>query len=99
MVFDYLHHRAYTGRGSNSAVMERALETWSGHDGRPELHYSTQKVGTRTGAHADMIDANDFVHFISLLPRRAVDVMLEAKTKDKALLKLRRDLRGLYELC
>ena len=98
MVFDYLHYRAYTGCVPNSAVMERAFETWSGHDGRPELHYSTQKLGARTGAHANMIDANDFVQFMSLLPHRAVDVMLEAKAKDKALLNLRRDLRGLYEL-
>jgi UV DNA damage endonuclease len=99
MVFDYLHHRAYTGRGANSALIERVFETWSAHDGRPELHYSTQKLGARTGAHADMIDANDFLHFVSLLPRRAVDVVLEAKAKDKALLKLRLDLRGLCELC
>lgn len=98
MVFDYLHYRAYTGSVPNSVLIERAFETWSGHDGRPELHYSTQKLGARTGAHANMIDANDFVHFISLLPHRAVDVVLEAKAKDKALLKLRRDLRGLYEL-
>jgi len=98
VAFDYLHHKAYTGRVPNSAIMKRALATWSDSDSRPELHYSTQKLGARTGAHADMIDANDFVHFISLLPHRAVDVMLEAKAKDKALLKLRRDLRGLYEL-
>ena len=98
MVFDYLHHRAYASCGLNSAVMERVFQTWSGHDGRPELHYSTQKLGARTGAHADMIDADDFLHFISLLPRRAVDVMLEAKAKDKALLKLRLDLRGRYGL-
>lgn len=98
MVFDYLHHRAYTGRASDPVAMERALATWSVSDGRPELHYSTQRRRARIGAHADMIDANEFVHFINFLPRRAVDVMLEAKAKDKALLKLRRDLRGLYGL-
>lgn len=94
MVFDYLHHRAYTGRVPNSAIMKRALATWSDSDGRPELHYSTQKRQARIGAHADMIDVKDFIRFIDDLPRRTVDIILEAKAKDKALLRLRRDLQG-----
>lgn len=98
MVFDYLHHRAYTGRVSNSAVMKRALVTWSDSDGRPELHYSTQKRRARIGAHADMIDVRDFTRFIDGLPHCTVDIMLEAKAKDRALLKLRRDLQGRYHL-
>jgi UV DNA damage endonuclease len=98
MVFDYLHYRAFTGRGSNSVIVKKALATWSNRDGRPELHYSTQKRGARIGAHGDMIDVRDFTRFIGSLPRCTVDVILEAKAKDKALLKLRRDLHGRYHL-
>jgi len=96
MILDYLHHRAYTNREPNSAEMKKIYETWSDRDGRPEIHYSTQKDGARKGAHADMINVKEFVHFINLLPRGSVDVMLEAKAKDKALLKLRHAMRGLY---
>jgi UV DNA damage endonuclease len=61
-------------------------------DGPPELHYSTQKTGSRPGSHSDMVDPRDFVRFLRLLPRTNVDVMLEAKSKDLALLTLRRKL-------
>ena len=98
MVFDYLHHRAYTGRQLNSAIIKRALATWSDSDGHPELHYSTQKRRARIGAHADMIDVRDFIRFIDVLPRCTVDVILEAKGKDRALLRLRRDLQDRYHL-
>ena len=98
MVFDYLHHRAYTGHVPNSDTIKRALATWSDSDGRPELHYSTQKRRARIGAHADMIDVRDFTRFIDGLPRCTVDVILEAKAKDRALLRLRRDLQGRYPL-
>ncbi len=97
MVFDYLHHAAYAGRALNSGILKRALATWSDSDGRPELHYSTQKRGARVGAHADMIDVRDFTRFIDSLPRCEVDVVLEAKAKDKALLRLRRELHDRYE--
>ena len=41
------------------------------------------------GTRADMIDANDFKRFLKILPDRNIDLILEAKAKDKALLKLR----------
>lgn len=68
MVFDYLHQRAYIGLVPNSTAMKLVFETWSDHDGHPELHYSTQRIGARKGAHADMIDVEEFVRFINLLP-------------------------------
>jgi UV DNA damage endonuclease len=97
MVFDYLHHRAFAGRVIDSGILKRALATWSDSDGRPELHYSTQKRGARVGAHADMIDTRDFARFIDSLPRHEVDIILEAKANDKALLRLRRSLRSRHE--
>jgi len=94
LVFDYLHHRAYSGHEPDTATLREVFKTWAESDGRPKLHYSTQRRGARKGAHADMVDAKDFLHFLNFLPGGNVDVMLEAKAKDKALLKLRRDLHG-----
>lgn len=44
------------------------------------------------GSHADMIDVQNFLRFLQVLPFRNVDVMLEAKAKDLALLDLRSQL-------
>jgi UV DNA damage endonuclease len=46
-------------------------------------------------AHADLIDPSAFEHFLELLGgRRDVDIMLEAKGKDLALLRLRDQMRA-----
>ena len=92
MVLDWLHHRANGVRVSENRLLDRVYSTWSIGDGPPKLHYSTQRQAARTGAHADMINAREFNRFLRTLPRQDVDVMLEAKSKDKALLELRRTL-------
>jgi UV DNA damage endonuclease len=92
IVFDYLHHKAFSNRPLKAGLLDQICATWSASDGRPEFHYSTQRNRARRGAHADMIDIRDFKRFLRALPQRDVDVMLEAKAKDKALLKLRRAL-------
>jgi len=92
MVFDSLHHRAYNTHSLEDRLLDRVYSTWSSSDGLPKLHYSTQKKPARIGAHANMINAGDFIRFLEILPERDVDIMLEAKSKDRALLKLRKSL-------
>jgi len=92
MVFDYLHQTALSGQFPNREILTRVCESWLVSDGRPEFHYSTQRRGSRAGSHADMIDFQDFLRFLKVLPSRSADVMLEAKAKDLALLTLRRQL-------
>jgi UV DNA damage endonuclease len=94
IVFDYLHCKAFSKRPLRTSLLDKVCATWSASDGRPEFHYSTQKNRARRGAHADMIDPNDFKRFLRVLPQTDIDVMLEAKAKDKALLQLRRDLQS-----
>ena len=92
MVFDYLHHITFSGKPPGKSLIAAVCESWSTSDGRPEFHYSTQKPDLRKGAHADMIDIQDFLLFLQVLPLRNIDVMLEAKAKDLALLDLRQQL-------
>jgi UV DNA damage endonuclease len=92
MVFDYLHQITLSGQLPNKEMLIEACKSWSAEDGRPEFHYSTQKTGSRGGSHADLIDFRDFLRFLRVMPSRSVDVMLEAKAKDLALLTLRRQL-------
>jgi UV DNA damage repair endonuclease len=76
-------------------VLEGIFATWTPRDGIPKIHLSTQAAGGPPGAHADFVDANDLLAFLRVAPpRRAFDCMLEAKQKDRALLRLRDDLRA-----
>ncbi len=89
MVFDLHHHRVLR-EDDWLPWFERILPTWEGQ--RPKLHFSTPRDGARSRHHADLIDPDDFRHHFERLSDPDVDVMLECKLKDKALLALRRAL-------
>lgn len=93
MIFDDLHHRAYAGEPPSRAMLSDVLATWDDpKDGRPKLHVSSQRPLARAGAHADGVDAREFRRFVATLPTTDVDVMLEAKAKERALFQLVTDL-------
>jgi UV DNA damage endonuclease len=93
VVFDWLHHHANPCRAPLAEVLPAIFETWGPEDGRPKVHLSSQARDAPAGAHADFIDVEDALAFFDALPRAPFDCMLEAKQKDRALLKLRADLR------
>jgi UV DNA damage endonuclease len=99
IVFDWLHHHANPCRRPLGEVLPAIFETWKPCDGRPKVHLSSQATAGPTGAHADFIDPADADAFFAALPDAPFDCMLEAKQKDRALLKLRADLakRGVIE--
>jgi UV DNA damage endonuclease len=94
VVFDWLHHKANPCRRSISKVLPEIFATWRRSDGRPEIHLSSQAAHAPSGAHADFVDPHDFIDFLRVAPQFPFDCMLEAKQKDRALVKLRRDLRA-----
>lgn len=99
LVFDWLHHRANPCRGPVRDVVAGAFDTWSAADGRPKIHMSSQASGKPPGAHADYVAIADVEAFLDIAPPRPFDCMLEAKQKDRALLRLRDELnsRGIVE--
>jgi UV DNA damage repair endonuclease len=54
---------------------------------------STQAAGGPPGAHADDVAVEDVLAFLRVAPETPFDCMLEAKEKDRALLRLRKALR------
>jgi len=86
MVFDIHHHRVLR-EDDWYPWLARILPTWGAV--RPKLHFSTPKDGQRSRSHADGIDAGDFVRFLERTRHLDLDVMLECKAKDQALLALR----------
>ena len=93
VVFDWLHHQANPCRRAIGDVLVEIFQTWSTADGRPKIHLSTQASEAPAGAHAAFIDVRDVIAFLDVAPRVPFDCMLEAKEKDRALLKLRDELR------
>ena len=93
VVFDWLHHQANPCRREISDVVADIFATWTAADGRPKIHLSSQARGAAVGAHARFVNVRDVLAFLEVAPPAAFDCMLEAKEKDRALLRLRHDLR------
>lgn len=90
MVLDIHHHRVLR-EDDWRPWLDRILPTWGGV--RPKVHFSSPRDGERSRSHADGIDAADFARFLVKTEGLDLDVMLECKLKDQALLALRRSVR------
>ena len=80
IVFDYHHHTFNTGNLSEQDALELAMSTWP-KGIRPATHYSESKMGSKPQAHSD------FVERIPETYGNIVDIMVEAKQKDLAIIK------------
>lgn len=91
LVVDNLHH-ALNDDGVPLAALpwERIKATWAGR--LPKLHYSEQDPAKRPGAHSEYVGAEAFRRFQDAVGLDDYDVMLEAKGKELALLRLREEL-------
>lgn len=85
---------------SPSTAFEPITEKQRGNTGREKV---VRKLRTpRLKAHADFVDPMEFVLFwnaVGASEVRPFDIMLEAKAKDVALLRLRRELQRQNEYC
>ena len=102
VVFDIHHHVCHDPHGiDDREALERALATWPA-DVVPKVHFSSPRLDLRDDGrfhdlrlHADLIDPIAFEAFlIHTAAGLDFDVMLEAKAKDRALLRLREQLAG-----
>jgi UV DNA damage endonuclease len=95
IVWDAHHHACHNPeRIPEQDALDLALQTWPA-DVVPKVHYSSPQTAAvpPTRAHADYIDDEAFERFMREVVCGAnVDVMLEAKAKDLALLRLRHTL-------
>lgn len=81
IVFDYFHHRLYNGGMPEEEAFHLAYGTW---DLRPVFHYSSsrrdhEEPGAKAEAHADYLYEQINTY------GKDVDIVLEAKMKEKAL--------------
>ena len=102
-IFDYHHHMANPGEGLPEDFLERVHKTWNSHNIRPKFHLSSPKSEKAYRSHSDYVDPEFALPFINMLKEYGedADIMIEAKKKDLAALKLVEDLssvRGVKRL-
>jgi UV DNA damage endonuclease len=89
VIYDHLHHLLNPGFESLStrSCIKLCSQTWEKTDGRVKLHYSQGRIGGSRGAHADTIDAREFLDFYNQLQDKNIDIMLEVKDKNLSAVK------------
>ena len=88
VVYDELHHQ-FTDRGlTRQAALEMAAKTWP-KDVRPIIHYSESRRLHEADPDVSPQHHSDYIDGPIQTGNRAVDVMIEAKQKELALLEYR----------
>ena len=89
IVFDYLHHQFCTGDLSQREALELALETWPAGI-TPAVHFSSAKK-TYEDPLAIATAHADYIYELPDTAQRNVDIMFEAKAKELAVLKFKKE--------
>lgn len=91
-VYDHYHHML----NPCSFKVDRLVATWRGIP--LEIHVSSRdEASKRFGEHGDYVNLKDFVDAIKMFPEDLnIDVIIEAKKKEVAVLKLIREIRNNY---
>ncbi len=96
IVFDLHHQRFCKGIWSDREALEKALSTWPTNV-RPVVHWSESQKDRIPSAHSDYVGLTDEFNLYGYDTSK-VDIMIEAKMKECALLKYRDELAPMYEV-
>ena len=88
MCLDIHHHYCNKCTKDINIYMERIFNTYK--KCKIKMHYSSPKSKKEKRTHNEYINSDEFINFIAFLKRydKDIDIMLEAKSKDLALVKL-----------
>jgi len=94
LVFDYHHHIANICEEPLEKLLPLIYSTWSKTNLIPKIHISSPKSEKEFRAHSDFIDLDFVKPFFDMVKSigNDIDIMIESKKKDLALLKLVEDL-------
>ena len=87
-ITDAFHHGLNLGGLDLEEALDLSLPTWEARGVRPKLHLSSQDPEKQPGAHAYSVNLADWQALEYALRGREVDVMVEAKGKEHALVPL-----------
>jgi len=96
-VFDYHHHMANLCDEPLEQLVPRISATWEHTGLPPKIHISSPKSEQAFRSHADFVDVDFILPLLDSLKKQNsdVDFMIEAKSKDQAMLQLVNDLAKL----
>lgn len=96
MVLDLHHHWCTNPDEDISSYLADIFSTWSKEKIPPKIHLSSPKDDKDFRSHADFVGIESFLIFLDQAKKidQDFDVMIEAKQKDAALLKLMEDLES-----
>lgn len=97
VVFDLHHYDVNHESTDLAALWKRVVQTWSHSQFPVKIHISSPKEKEKDKRHHDFIQAERFYAFLALIAGTVdqLDVMIEAKQKDKALFRLTEDLQAM----
>ncbi|MBS4208718.1 UV DNA damage repair endonuclease UvsE [Bacillus sp. FJAT-50079] len=103
MVLDYHHHMANKGGTDLSNYLSRIFDTWDRFSAIPKVHLSSPKSDQAYRSHADYVSLEYILPFLKMAKviNRDFDIMIEAKQKNLAMLKLIEEIaavRGIKRL-
>lgn len=87
VVLDVHHHRCLSEKPLTQKMIDEVMNTWRS---KPKIHLSSGKTHERDKKHHDFILEEDVLWVYGLLKDRNVDIMIEAKKKELALLEMRK---------
>lgn len=88
IVLDVHHHRCNKKRDISYQDICRIKDSWKNTGMIPKMHISSGKTDVYDKSHRNYITEEDIMSFISLIGDIEVDLMVEAKEKDNAALRL-----------
>jgi UV DNA damage endonuclease len=89
VLLDAFHHKLFNNGESIRRAMQLAEKTWKKRDGIFMVDFSEQARNKKRGAHSDYLNRKNFQKFLEETRGIKRDLMIEAKKKEKALLKLK----------
>ena len=94
MCLDIHHHYCNKCTKNIEYYIKRIYKTYP-KETTPKMHYSSPKSKKEKRSHNNYIDSKEFIDFIDLLKKYNIDtdIMIEAKEKDLALIKLSMELK------
>lgn len=94
LMFDYHHYKANPGDTPLEELIPRFVETWKNTGRPPKVHLSSPKDAKAYRSHHDYVSLEYVLPFFKMISEFTdeLDVMIEAKQKDRATLQLINEL-------
>jgi UV DNA damage endonuclease len=90
LMFDYHHYKANPGKTPLEELLPRFVQTWKNTGRPPKVHLSSPKDEKAYRSHHDFVSLDYVLPFFKMMSEFTdeLDVMIEAKQKDRAALQL-----------